>query len=103
MSKVGGGGVDATQDGLAAVQAGDLDVNVSQDAAGQGKGSLDTALKLAKGEKAEKKVYIPFNSSRLPKARTSSPRTEPKAKQDAGFARLLFGVRSSTILKMPRL
>jgi hypothetical protein len=101
MSKVGGGGVDATQDALAAVQAGDLDVNVSQDAAG--KGSLDTALKLAKGEKAEKKVYIPFNSSRLPKARTSSPRTEPKAKQDAGFARLLFGVRSSTILKMPRL
>ena len=54
------GGVDATQDALAAMQAGDLDVTVFQDAAGQGKGSLDAALKLAKGEKIDKKVYIPF-------------------------------------------
>ncbi|WP_049733297.1 sugar ABC transporter substrate-binding protein [Rhizobium ecuadorense] len=60
MTKVVVGGVDATQDALAAMQAGDLDVTVFQDAAGQGKGSLDTALKLAKGEKTEKKVYIPF-------------------------------------------
>ena len=54
------GGVDATQDALAAMQAGDLDVTVFQDAAGQGKGSVDTALKLAKGEAVEQKVYIPF-------------------------------------------
>jgi len=60
MSKVVIGGVDATQDALAAMQAGDLDVTVFQDAAGQGKGALDTALKLAKGERVEKKVYIPF-------------------------------------------
>ena len=40
--------------------AGDLDVTVFQDAAGQGKGSVDAALKLAKGEKVEHKVYIPF-------------------------------------------
>ncbi|MBY3593456.1 sugar ABC transporter substrate-binding protein [Rhizobium bangladeshense] len=60
MSKVVIGGVDATQDALAAMQAGDLDVTVFQDAAGQGKGALDTALKIAKGEKVEKKVYIPF-------------------------------------------
>ncbi|MBX5000899.1 sugar ABC transporter substrate-binding protein [Rhizobium lentis] len=60
MSKVVVGGVDATQDALAAMQAGDLDVTVFQDAAGQGKGSLDATLKLAKGEKIEKKVYIPF-------------------------------------------
>ncbi len=60
MSKVVIGGVDATQDALAAMQAGDLDVTVFQDAAGQGKGALDAALKLAKGEKVEKKVYIPF-------------------------------------------
>lgn len=53
-------GVDATQDALAAMQAGDLDVTVFQDAAGQGKGALDAALKLAKGENVEKKVYIPF-------------------------------------------
>lgn len=54
------GGVDATQDALAAMQAGDLDVTVFQDAAGQGAGALDAALKLAKGEKVERKVYIPF-------------------------------------------
>lgn len=53
-------GVDATQDALAAMQAGDLDATVFQDAAGQGKGALDAALKLVKGEKGEKKVYIPF-------------------------------------------
>jgi inositol transport system substrate-binding protein len=53
-------GVDATQDALAAMQAGDLDVTVFQDAAGQGKGALDAALKLVKGDKVEKKVYIPF-------------------------------------------
>ncbi|MCO6049036.1 sugar ABC transporter substrate-binding protein [Mesorhizobium sp. RP14(2022)] len=54
------GGVDATQDALASMEAGDLDVTVFQNAAGQGKGSLDAALKLAKGEKVERKVYIPF-------------------------------------------
>lgn len=53
-------GVDATQDALAAMAAGDLDVTVFQDAAGQGKGALDAAIKLAKGEKVETKVYIPF-------------------------------------------
>jgi len=40
--------------------AGDLDVTVFQDAAGQGAGALNTALKLAKGQKVDKKVYIPF-------------------------------------------
>ena len=54
------GGVDATQDALQAMQAGDLDVTVFQDAAGQGSGALDAALKLAKGEAVEQKVYIPF-------------------------------------------
>ncbi|MCO6179082.1 sugar ABC transporter substrate-binding protein [Ciceribacter sp. RN22] len=53
-------GVDATQDALAAMEAGDLDATVFQNAAGQGKGSVDAALKLAKGEAVEKKVYIPF-------------------------------------------
>lgn len=53
-------GIDATQDALAAMQAGDLDVTVFQDAAGQGSGSLDAALKLAKGEAVDQKVYIPF-------------------------------------------
>ncbi|MFO1032924.1 MAG: sugar ABC transporter substrate-binding protein [Hyphomicrobiales bacterium] len=54
------GGVDATQDALAAMAAGDLDATVFQNAAGQGAGALDAAVKLAKGEKVEKKVYIPF-------------------------------------------
>ncbi|QRI65809.1 sugar ABC transporter substrate-binding protein [Shinella sp. PSBB067] len=60
MDSVVVAGVDATQDALAAMAAGDLDVTVFQDAAGQGKGSVDAALKLAKGEKVDTKVYIPF-------------------------------------------
>ena len=60
MDSVVVAGVDATQDALAAMAAGDLDVTVFQDAAGQGKGSVDAALKLAKGEKIDTKVYIPF-------------------------------------------
>jgi inositol transport system substrate-binding protein len=60
MKDVVVGGVDATQDALQAMQAGDLDVTVFQDAAGQGQGALDAALKLAKGEAVEQKVYIPF-------------------------------------------
>ncbi|UDF28511.1 UNVERIFIED_ORG: sugar ABC transporter substrate-binding protein [Roseateles sp. XES5] len=60
MDKVVVAGIDATQDGLAAMAAGELDVTVFQDAAGQGKGSVDAALKLAKGEKVDSKVYIPF-------------------------------------------
>ena len=54
------GGVDATQDALAAMKAGDLAATVFQDAAGQGAGALDAAIKLSKGEKVDRKVYIPF-------------------------------------------
>jgi inositol transport system substrate-binding protein len=54
------GGVDATQDALAAMAAGDQDITVFQDAAGQGSGAVDAAVKLAKGEKVDTKVYIPF-------------------------------------------
>ncbi len=60
MATVIVGGVDATQDALVAMQAGDLDATVFQDAAGQGAGALDAALKLAKGEAVDQKVYIPF-------------------------------------------
>ena len=60
MKSVVVGGVDATQDALAAMQAGDLDVTVFQDAAGQGAGALDAAIKLSKGEAVEQKVYVPF-------------------------------------------
>ncbi len=54
------GGVDATQDALAALAAGDQDITVFQDAAGQGAGAVDAAVKLAAGEAVEQKVYIPF-------------------------------------------
>jgi inositol transport system substrate-binding protein len=60
MANVIVGGIDATQDALAAMQAGDLDVTVFQDAAGQGSGALNAALALAKGEAVDQKVYIPF-------------------------------------------
>jgi len=60
MDKVVVGGIDATQDALKAMQAGDLDVTVFQNAAGQGAGALDAALRLAKGEDVPQKVYIPF-------------------------------------------
>jgi len=60
MDEVIVAGVDATQDALAAMEAGDLDVTVFQDAAGQGKGAVDAALKLARGESVDQKVYIPF-------------------------------------------
>ncbi|KMK68992.1 sugar ABC transporter substrate-binding protein [Puniceibacterium sp. IMCC21224] len=53
-------GIDATQDALQAMQAGDLDVTVFQNAAAQGSGALDAALKLARGEDVERKVYVPF-------------------------------------------
>ena len=60
MKNVVVGGVDATQDALAAMQAGDLDATVFQDAAGQGKGALEAAVKLASGGAVDQKVYIPF-------------------------------------------
>lgn len=60
MKSVVVAGIDATQDALASVAAGDLDVTVFQNAAGQGKGAVDAALRLAGGETIEKKGYVPF-------------------------------------------
>lgn len=54
------GGIDATQDALAAMGAGQLDVTVFQDAAGQGSGALEAAIALAAGEDVDQIVYIPF-------------------------------------------
>ena len=54
------GGVDATADALASMKAGDLKVTVFQNAAGQGKGAVDAALKLAAGQAVDTKVWIPF-------------------------------------------
>ena len=54
-------GVDATQDALTAVKAGDLDVTVFQNAPGQGRLAIDVLLKLIKkGETVDKKNLVPF-------------------------------------------
>ena len=60
MATVQVGGVDATQDALAAMQAGELDVTVFQNAAAQGSGALDAATKLAAGEAVDQIVWVPF-------------------------------------------
>ncbi len=54
------GGVDATQEALAYMKAGDLDVTVFQNAAAQGGGAVNTAMKLAKGEAVQSPVWVPF-------------------------------------------
>ncbi|MFK3795225.1 MULTISPECIES: sugar ABC transporter substrate-binding protein [unclassified Pseudomonas] len=54
-------GVDGTPDGLAAVKKGDLTVSVFQDAKGQGEGSIDAAVKMAKKEALpQQAIVIPF-------------------------------------------
>jgi inositol transport system substrate-binding protein len=53
-------GIDATADGLAAMKAGDLKVSVFQNAPGQGRGAVDTALKLARNETVPSIVWVPF-------------------------------------------
>ncbi len=54
------GGIDATADGLAEVAGGNLFVTVFQNAKGQGKGAVDTALSLIKGDKVPSYVDVPF-------------------------------------------
>jgi inositol transport system substrate-binding protein len=53
-------GIDATPDGLAAMKAGELEVTVFQNAAAQGSGAVDTALKLLRGESVGSFVWVPF-------------------------------------------
>jgi inositol transport system substrate-binding protein len=53
-------GVDATDDALASMKSGDLKVTVFQNGAAQGAGSVDAALKLARGQKSTSWVWIPF-------------------------------------------
>ncbi|MEY4312835.1 MAG: hypothetical protein RLZZ319_344 [Actinomycetota bacterium] len=54
------GGVDATADALAALEAGDLATTVFQDAGGQGGGGVDAAIKLINGETVEDYVDVPY-------------------------------------------
>lgn len=53
-------GIDATQDALAAMAAGDLDVTVFQNATGQSASAVDAALALTRGKSADKEVWVPF-------------------------------------------
>ncbi len=53
-------GIDATPDALASMKAGDLKVTVFQNAAGQGSGAVEAAMKLIKKQKVERFVNVPF-------------------------------------------
>jgi inositol transport system substrate-binding protein len=53
-------GVDAIDDALRAVRDGRLDATVFQDGRGQGRGAVETAVRLIRGEPVTKKSYIPF-------------------------------------------
>lgn len=54
------GGVDATADALAAMEAGDLDVTVFQNLAGQGTRGVDAAVSAMNGEELPVWINIPF-------------------------------------------
>ena len=54
------GGVDASADALAEMDAGRLNVTVFQNAVGQGEGGIATAIALARGEPVEQVVWIPY-------------------------------------------
>lgn len=53
-------GVDAIDDAKQSVKAGELDATVFQDCKGQAEGSLEAAIKLARGEAVEAEILIPF-------------------------------------------
>jgi inositol transport system substrate-binding protein len=53
-------GIDATPDGLAAMKAGELKVTVFQNAAAQGRGAVDTALRLIAHDSVPSFVWVPF-------------------------------------------
>jgi inositol transport system substrate-binding protein len=60
LDKVFVGGVDATSEALAAMQAGDLEVTVFQDAKGQGSGGVQAAVDLINGKTVQDFVDIPY-------------------------------------------
>lgn len=53
-------GIDATPDALAALESGDLDITVFQDAKGQAAGGVDAALAMIDGKEQPSYVDIPF-------------------------------------------
>ena len=53
-------GIDATPDALAEMKAGELTLTVFQNAPAQGRGAIDTALRLARREAVAPFVWVPF-------------------------------------------
>ena len=53
-------GIDATPDAMASMKAGELKATVFQNAAAQGTGAVETALKLVKKQSVDKFVNVPF-------------------------------------------
>ena len=60
LGKIIVGGVDASPDALAEMDKGRLNVTVFQNAKGQGGGGIKAAAALARGEKVESPVWIPY-------------------------------------------
>ncbi len=60
LDKVWVGGVDATSEALAAMEAGELEVTVFQDAKGQGAGGVQAAVDLVGGKTVPDYVDIPY-------------------------------------------
>lgn len=54
------GGVDATADALNAMEAGQLEVTVFQDAKGQGGGGVDTVIRMYNGEDVPAVLNVPY-------------------------------------------
>ncbi len=52
--------IDAIADALQSVKKGELDATVFQDARKQGAGAIETAVKIARGQKFDKEILIPF-------------------------------------------
>ncbi|MGN7802185.1 substrate-binding domain-containing protein [Ensifer sp. 22521] len=65
-------GIDATQDGLAAMAAGDLDATVFQNAKGQSASALDAAVALARGKAVEREVMVRFELVTWPTTRLAT-------------------------------
>jgi len=60
IDKIKVGGIDSTPEALKYLRDGRLAFTVFQDAKGQGRAAIETATKVAKGDKVESKILIPF-------------------------------------------
>lgn len=58
LGKIAVGGIDATPDALDYLKNGELAVTVFQDEPGLAKSAIETAVKIAKGEKVEKTILL---------------------------------------------